>query len=148
MIDLKQVRKIYEIGSSAEAHLICKLLSALEAAQRDAAELREILKSADSSTCVGTDENNDTCGVTFTCWPCSQAKQIREALARTGAEGESSPFVEAAKILGPGALTESNTPGVYFRAECIFQYCPTPDQCIDSKQCFSPAQKREGEHGS
>ena len=61
----------------------------------------------------------------------------------TEKEVATSPFIEAAKVLGPGALMESHEPGVYFRAECTFRYCPTPEECRDSKKCFSPKDEIE-----
>jgi len=39
-------------------------------------------------SCVGTDENNDTCGVTFTCGACRRAKEIEAVLAKAEGRGD------------------------------------------------------------
>lgn len=50
-------------------------------------EMLQTLKNIrDGKRCLGTDENNDTCGVTFTCGPCLQARKLSAVIAR--AEGK------------------------------------------------------------
>ena len=40
--EIEKIKKIYEMGTSAEAFLICKFAQALESSQREAADLREM----------------------------------------------------------------------------------------------------------
>lgn len=40
------------------------------------------LRTLGRPPCVGTDGNNDTCGVTFTCWACQQNLRIAALLAK------------------------------------------------------------------
>lgn len=42
-------------------------------------------EAAHSFQCVGTDSNNDTCGVTFTCGPCRMVGRLQDALHKAEA---------------------------------------------------------------
>lgn len=64
------------------AHFEREYRKQLESSQREAEGLRKALKGM-VSQCVGVDENNDACGVTFTCWACRQANKVNALLAKT-----------------------------------------------------------------